>query len=170
MGRFEKAMNKHKSPELTVKLRDVAATEELGAMVAAAMFDGILVFLQGDLGAGKTTLVRGLLRRLGYQGAVKSPTYTLLEEYYLDEKKLIHFDLYRLADPEELDLIGIRDYFDQKSCCFIEWPERGQGYLPQQDLEIEISVDGSGRLARISACSDRGMKVLKTIQDKSYSA
>lgn len=160
----------HKSQELTVTLIDVAATEELGAVVAGALLDGILVFLQGDLGAGKTTLVRGLLRRLGYQGAVKSPTYTLLEEYSINGKKFIHFDLYRLSDPEELDLIGIRDYFDGKSCCFIEWPERGQGYLPQQDLEIQISVDGSGRLARISASSNGGMKVLKAIQDKFYSA
>ena len=138
--------------------------------MAAALLDGIVVFLQGDLGAGKTTLVRGLLRRLGYQGAVKSPTYTLLEEYLIDGKKIIHFDLYRLTDPEELDLIGIRDYFDDQSNCLIEWPQRGQGHLPQQDLEIQISLDGSGRLARILAFSNRGMEGLKAIQEKFYSA
>jgi tRNA threonylcarbamoyladenosine biosynthesis protein TsaE len=163
-------MNKDKSQELTITLKDVAATEQLGALVAGALSDGTLVFLQGDLGAGKTTLVRGLLRRLGYQGAVKSPTYTLLEEYLIDEKKIIHFDLYRLTDPEELDLIGIRDYFDDKSSCLIEWPQRGQGHLPQQDLEIQISLDGSGRSARILSFSNRGIKVLKAIQDKFYSA
>lgn len=163
-------MNKDKSQELLITLKDVAATEKLGAVMAAALLDGIVVFLQGDLGAGKTTLVRGLLRRLGYQGAVKSPTYTLLEEYLIDGKKIIHFDLYRLTDPEELDLIGIRDYFDDQSNCLIEWPQRGQGHLPQQDLEIQISLDGSGRLARILAFSNRGMQVLKAIQNKFYSA
>ena len=125
---------------------------------------GMLYIISAPSGAGKTSLVRGVLRALGHQGAVKSPTYTLLEEYSLAGKEIIHFDLYRLTDPEELDLIGIRDYFNGKACCFIEWPQRGQGSLPQEDLEIQISLAGSGRVARISAHSESGMKVLKSIQ------
>ncbi len=153
-----------KSDELVLTLADVAATERLGAALATALPDGMVIFLLGDLGAGKTSLVRGALRGLGYLGAVKSPTYTLLEEYSVAGKDIIHFDLYRLSDPEELDLIGIRDYFNGKSSCFIEWPQRGQGFLPQEDLQIQISLDGEGRLARLSSNSDSGMKVLKSIQ------
>lgn len=153
---------------LSLALADVAATERLGAVLANALQDGLVVFLLGDLGAGKTSLVRGVLRGLGYQGAVKSPTYTLLEEYSIAGKEIIHFDLYRLADPEELDLIGIRDYFNGKSSCFIEWPQRGQGFLPGQDLQIQISLDGDGRLARISSSSSLGASVLKFIQTELY--
>ena len=149
---------------LELTLEDTSATERLGAVLGAALLDGLVVFLLGEVGAGKTSLVRGALQGLGYQGAVKSPTYTLLEEYSIAGKNIIHFDLYRLSDPEELDLIGIRDYFNGKSCCFIEWPQRGQGYLPGEDLQIQILLDGNRRLARISSGSDLGMKVLKSIQ------
>jgi tRNA threonylcarbamoyladenosine biosynthesis protein TsaE len=157
-------MNKGVSDEIVLSLKDVAATERLGAVLATALQDGLVIFLLGDLGAGKTSLVRGVLRELGYQGAVKSPTYTLLEEYTVAGKDIIHFDLYRLSDPEELDLIGIRDYFNGKACCFIEWPQRGQGFLPNEDLQIQISLDGDGRLARLSSSSESGRKVLKSIQ------
>ena len=153
-----------KSGELVLTLADVTATERLGAVLAGVLPDGLVVFLLGELGAGKTSLVRGVLRELGYRGAVKSPTYTLLEEYTVAGKDIIHFDLYRLSDPEELDLIGIRDYFNGKASCFIEWPQRGQGFLPKEDLQIQISLDGNGRLARLSSSSDSGMKVLKSIQ------
>ena len=157
-------MNKSATDEIVLPLKDVAATEQLGATLANVLPDGLVVFLLGDLGAGKTSLVRGVLRELGYRGAVKSPTYTLLEEYSVAGKVIIHFDLYRLSDPEELDLIGIRDYFNGKSSSFIEWPQRGKGFLPQGDLQIQISLDGDGRLAKISSSSDSGMKVLKSIQ------
>lgn len=156
--------NKTISSEFTLKLKDADATEQLGTVMATTLSDGIVVFLQGDLGAGKTCLVRGVLRGLGYQGAVKSPTYTLLEEYFLAGRDIIHFDLYRLTDPEELDLIGIRDYFNGKACCFIEWPQRGSGFLPAKDIEIDLSIDGSGRLARITACSESGQMLLKSIE------
>jgi tRNA threonylcarbamoyladenosine biosynthesis protein TsaE len=152
------------SDELTLTLEDVAATERLGAVLAGILPDGMVIFLQGDLGAGKTSLVRGALRALGHQGAVKSPTYTLLEEYSLAGKDINHFDLYRLTDPEELDLIGIRDYFNGKASCFVEWPQRGLGCLPREDLRIQISLDGNGRVARITSRSESGMKVLKFIQ------
>ena len=155
---------KSKSTEFSVKLPGVEDTERLGAELAATLPDGVVVFLQGELGAGKTCLVRGLLRALGHHGAVKSPTYTLLEEYTLAGREIIHFDLYRLIDPEELDLIGIRDYFNDKTCCFIEWPQRGEGHLPGEDLSINISLDGNGRVATISAHSEIGMTSLQSIQ------
>ena len=155
---------KSKSSEFTVKLPGVDETERLGAELAATLPDGIVVFLLGELGAGKTCLVRGLLRALGHQGAVKSPTYTLLEEYTLAGREIIHFDLYRLTDPEELDLIGIRDYFNGKACCFIEWPQRGEEHLPREDIIIKISLDGDGRVATISARSETGMMFLQSIQ------
>ncbi|MCK5359390.1 MAG: tRNA (adenosine(37)-N6)-threonylcarbamoyltransferase complex ATPase subunit type 1 TsaE [Gammaproteobacteria bacterium] len=152
------------SAELVLPLQNVEDTEQLGAALATALSDGLVVFLLGDLGAGKTCLVRGALRELGYSGAVKSPTYTLLEEYSVAGREIIHFDLYRLSDPEELDLIGIRDYFNGKNCCFVEWPQRGQGYLPAEDVQIQISLEGDGRLARITSNSESGKMLLKSIQ------
>jgi len=149
--------------EFRVYLADEQATEALGGCLAAQLTDGLVVFLSGDLGAGKTCLVRGLLQALGYQTAVKSPTYTLVEDYSIAGHDIYHFDLYRLLDPEELDLIGIRDYFNGRTCCFIEWPERGQGRLPQQDLEIRITVQGEGREAFITSHTDQGKRVLESL-------
>jgi len=120
-------------------------TEQFGAELFETMPSKCLIFLRGDLGAGKTTLVRGFLRAAGYDGTVKSPTYTLVEEYTIGTRKIFHFDLYRLVDPEELEWIGIRDYFDQDSVCFIEWPEKGKGFLPEPDKIITLKPQGLGR-------------------------
>ncbi len=130
---------------MTIYLKDTEATEQFGAKLWAELPEKCVVFLRGDLGAGKTTLVRGFLRAAGYTGAVKSPTYTLVEEYNIGGHKIFHFDLYRVADPEELELIGIRDYFDQDCVCFIEWPDMGEGFLPEPDRIISLTPDGVGR-------------------------
>lgn len=129
-------------------LADEAATEALGAELAERLPAGT-VFLEGDLGAGKTTLVRGWLRALGHVGAVKSPTYTIVEPYGISGKNVYHFDLYRLSDPEELEIIGGRDYFVTSSLCLVEWPARGEGALPAPDLVIRLAVDGEGRKAEL---------------------
>lgn len=131
-------------------LADPAATESLGARLASRIRPGAVVYLQGDLGAGKTTLVRGFLRTLGHQGAVRSPTYTLVESYPVENDRLIHhLDLYRLADPEELEWIGIRDLLTTNAICLIEWPGQGAGVLPPADLIIQLESEGCGRKATL---------------------
>ncbi|MBI3345327.1 MAG: tRNA (adenosine(37)-N6)-threonylcarbamoyltransferase complex ATPase subunit type 1 TsaE [Gammaproteobacteria bacterium] len=124
--------------------------EALGARLAAQYPSGI-VYLQGELGAGKTTLVRGWLRALGYQGKVKSPTYTLIEPYDLSGRRIYHFDLYRLTDPHELENIGARDYLRPDALCLIEWPERGGSLLPSPDLWIIIEHRREQRRIRLDA-------------------
>lgn len=134
-------------------LPSTEATEQFGAALWTLLPKKGVIFLQGDLGMGKTTLVRGFLRASGFTGAVKSPTFTLVEEYTLDERKIFHFDLYRLNDPEELEWIGIRDYFEQNCLCFIEWAERGTGFLPQPDMIISLTAEGLGRNIRFNTVS-----------------
>ena len=137
------------------------AMEKLGAQIGRALVPGSVVYLYGDLGAGKTTLVRGLLRELGHKGAVKSPTFTLLESYQFADTYFYHFDLYRLNDPEELELIGVRDYFTEKSVCLIEWPERGKNYLPPADLICEFTFLEHGRSILFVAKSLKGDSIFK---------
>ena len=114
------------------------------------------LLLQGDLGAGKTTLSRGVLRALGHTGSVKSPTYTLVEVYELAQRSVFHFDLYRLGDAEELEYMGFRDYFTYNNICLIEWPERAEGMLPQAQMVIELVAEGEGRRATIHSATPFG--------------
>ena len=144
-------------------LQDQAATEAFGGQLAAACKGGLLVFLHGHLGAGKTTLVRGFLRASGHSGPVKSPTYALIEPYITAYGNLYHLDLYRLADAEELEWIGIRDLFEDESICLVEWPERGAGILPEADLHVYLQAEGSGREIRVEAASPRGEKLLRIV-------
>lgn len=147
---------------LTLATTDEAQTEALGARVARAVPPVRLIYIRGPLGAGKTTLVRGLLRQLGYAGAVKSPTFTLVEPYSLAAGELYHFDLYRLKQPEELDFIGLRDYLSGNSVCIVEWPERAEGVLPEPDLAIMIQTnDKQGRTVTVEACTPTGEAVLR---------
>ncbi len=148
---------------LELHLPDAEATEALGAKLAAALANGGVVHLRGDLGAGKTTLVRGLLRALGHAGTVKSPTYALVEPYRLGGRAVYHFDLYRLVDAEELEYIGIRDFLEDAALLLIEWPERGEGVLPPPDLRLAFEHRPDGRRCRLSAASARGEAMLATL-------
>jgi len=126
-------------------LKTAEETEQFGAQLFSVLSTKSLVFLLGDLGAGKTTLVRGFMRAAGHQGTVKSPTYNIVEEYKINQRLFFHFDLYRLVDPEELEWIGIDDYLQTQSICFIEWPNLGEGYLSEPDLIISMEVVDQGR-------------------------
>lgn len=140
------------------------AMEALGARLASACVQGALIFLKGDLGAGKTTLVRGLLRCLGYQGVVKSPTYTLIETYEVQGRYVHHLDLYRLHDPEELDYLGVREFREGRAICLIEWPEQAAEQLMQADLLIHIDYEGRGRKVKIVANTSVGKEMVDLIQ------
>ncbi|HLQ26436.1 MAG TPA: tRNA (adenosine(37)-N6)-threonylcarbamoyltransferase complex ATPase subunit type 1 TsaE [Acidiferrobacterales bacterium] len=146
------------------RLKTAADTEVLGARLAAGLRAGSVIFLRGELGAGKTTLVRGLLHGLGHQGAVKSPTYTLIEPYFLPGHAIFHFDLYRLKHPEELEFLGLRDYLQAQGVCLIEWPERGEGFLPPADVDVFIYSIDDGRMARFEARSDEGKALLNGLE------
>lgn len=132
-------------------LADEAATLALAALFAPYLRHGAVVYLQGDLGAGKTTFSRGLLQAMGHQGNVKSPTYTLVEPYIVADQQVFHFDLYRLRDPEELEFMGIRDYFTKGNLCLIEWPERGYGLLADADLDLRLQIDQNQRQLCVTA-------------------
>lgn len=122
---------------------------------------GLIIWLQGNLGAGKTTFARGFLRGLGYPGVVKSPTYTLVEPYEPVPGRLCyHFDLYRLVDAEELEFTGARDYFDDDSLCLIEWPEKAAACLPDPDIECKLVLKDRGRQLTLTSGTDRGDAVL----------
>ena len=149
---------------LTWHAPDEDAMVACGAQLAAAVSPGAVIHLRGELGMGKTTLSRGFIRSLGHRGAVKSPTYTLVEPYEFGELTVYHFDLYRLGDPEELEFMGIRDYFDGRSLCIVEWPERGEGVLPPADLVINIEREESGRRLVISAETAAGRAALERLQ------
>ncbi len=145
---------------VSLMLADEAASLQLGAWLGQALGGGGILFLEGTLGAGKTTLTRGLLQALGHSGAVKSPTYTLVEPYLLGERQVFHFDLYRLGDPEELEFMGIRDYFAPGNLCVLEWPSRGQGFLPPADVAITLQVQAPGRAASLLAHTAKGRRCL----------
>ena len=151
--------------ERSVFLPDEAATLALGSRLGRIIEPGLYVALSGDLGSGKTTLTRGVLRGLGYQGKVKSPTYTLVELYSLSKLDLYHFDFYRFNDPREWLDAGFRDHFEPRNVCLVEWPERVRDLLPVPDLGISLSVEGDGRRIRIAAKTEHGRHCLDRLPD-----
>lgn len=150
--------------ELIIELQDEQASVALGQAIAQWLSPPLTLYLTGELGAGKTTLSRGIIQSLGHQGAVKSPTYTLVEPYEFDEVDVFHFDLYRVCDPEELEYMGIRDYFTERSLCIIEWPDNGCGMLPEADLHINLRYKESQRQATIQAKSAAGQIILNKLK------
>jgi tRNA threonylcarbamoyladenosine biosynthesis protein TsaE len=144
-------------------LADEAATLSLAQRLSTRLTPGLVIYLHGDLGAGKTTLVRGVLNALGHTGRVKSPTYTLLEPYSAGGLELRHFDLYRLNDEEEWESAGFRDEFDGQNIFFIEWPEKAQGLIPAADMEIELEMAGQGRKAILHANTQSGRQCLERL-------
>ncbi len=146
-------------------LADEEATLAVAKVLASALQPNSCVHLRGQLGSGKTTLARGMLRALGYSGAVKSPTYTLVESYHLAQFTLHHFDLYRLSDPEELELLGMRDYFDAQAACLIEWPERGAALLPPADIIFELQVAEKSRYLVYHSQSATGERLVAALRN-----
>ena len=156
---------------LEINLENDQATENLGRALAQALVEisgegsrpSAIIFLSGELGAGKTTLSRGVLRFFAYQGAVKSPTYTLVEPYELESVSVFHFDLYRLSHPEELHYLGFEDYFTSGNICLLEWPAKAGDFLPDCDIEIKISIKNDGRIAQICAFQKSGEKIIERL-------
>ena len=152
---------------LKVELPDERATLALGAALAPLMEPGLVIYLRGELGAGKTTVVRGLVRALGWQGPVRSPTYTLVEVYAVSRLDLHHFDFYRFHDPREWIDAGFRESFNGRTSSLIEWPERAGGMLPPADVEIALALHGTGRSAELTSSSIRGQKMLTLLEERS---
>ena len=146
-----------------IDLADADATVALGKQLAALISAPCVVYLIGDLGAGNTTFSRGLIQGFGYAGNVKSPTYTLVEPYELADVSIYHFDLYRLADPQELEFIGIEEYFIQSSICLVEWPDKGQGWLASADIQINIEHKNEQRSAEIVGLTAIGQKIVEQL-------
>lgn len=148
-------------------LADEAATFALGAALAKHLEPGLVIYLHGDLGAGKTALTRSILRAAGHQGLVKSPTYTLAEPYTISQQercvKLMHFDLYRMISADEFIEAGFRDEFNGETICIVEWPEKADGILPAPDLEIWITILDQGRAVEMQALSDKGNACLSQL-------
>ena len=149
---------------LDLKLPDAAATLRLGEMLAAGIAPGRVLFISGDLGAGKTTLVRGLLQGLGYAGRAKSPTYALVEPYAFSSIDLYHFDFYRFKDRSEWLNSGFREYFHPDSVCVVEWPEKAGDLLSPPDLHITLEYQGEARSARLEARSQAGKAWLSSLR------
>jgi tRNA threonylcarbamoyladenosine biosynthesis protein TsaE len=156
--------HKQRPPQLTRFLAAETDTLALGAALARGLRPGMVVYLCGDLGAGKTTLARGILRGLGFTERVKSPTFTLVEPYTISSLYLYHFDFYRLKYPDEWVDAGLREYFNSNALCLIEWPEKAGGQLPRPDVTIELAVAGNGRSITLSAETEAGRNCLMRLQ------
>ncbi len=149
---------------MQVVIRDAEAQGAFGERLARYLPARFAVFLEGDLGTGKTTLARGILRGLGHRGPVRSPTYTLIEPYEIGSRRLYHLDLYRLSDPEELDYLGLRDLAEEDAVLLVEWPERGAGALPAPDLRIRLDYLPDGRRLALVGASESGSTLVRALE------
>jgi tRNA threonylcarbamoyladenosine biosynthesis protein TsaE len=149
--------------ELKILLSNEKNTLDLGESISAHLTEGLLIFLKGDLGAGKTTLARGLISGLGYVGSVKSPTYSLIEQYEFDIFTLNHFDLYRFTNPNEWFSSGFQEYINSHDVTLIEWPEKSSELLPKPDLEVELLYKNESRIAHINSFTEKGHKCLENL-------
>jgi len=153
--------------QLQTVLKDEQQMHAYGEKIAKAICQinaPLLIFLSGDLGAGKTTLSRGILAGLGHKGSVKSPTYTLVEPYDLDIGKVFHFDLYRLVDPEELYDIGFDDYLSEAQLCMVEWPDKGGSLVPKADISLQINSNETGREVILTAQTSLGSQCVNPLR------
>ena len=150
--------------QLTRHLPAEADTLALGAAVATGLTPGMVIYLRGELGAGKTTLARGLLQSLGVTERIKSPTYTLVEPYIVSSLYLYHFDFYRLQHPDEWVDAGFRDCFSSGAVCLVEWPDKAGAQLPAADMTIDLATAGDARKATLSADTEAGINCLRRLQ------
>ena len=158
----------HNNSVTTCHLESKSVTLAFGAEIATILRPGLIIFLKGDLGAGKTTLARGILRGLGYEGKVKSPTYNLVELYKFSRLYFYHFDFYRFNDPIEWEEAGFREYFNENSICLVEWPEKAEKLLPIADIQISFTIIGTGRNIEIQAGTEVGRQCLNDWQAQRY--
>lgn len=149
---------------LTILANSEQEQESIGAALSRIVPARCLIYLTGDLGAGKTTLSRGFLRGLGHAGSVKSPTYTLIEPYEIGNRRCYHLDLYRLADPDEIEYLGLRDMLQEEAVILVEWPEQGRGVLPAPDLMVRICYRDGGRVLEFGAETEQGRLILEKFQ------
>jgi len=156
-----------KNNEVTLDLPDEKASEDFAAQLALCLEPALVMAFSGDLGAGKTTLVRALLRNLGIQSAIKSPTFSLVESYLCHNVAVHHFDLYRIHHEDELEYLGFRDYFTSDSICCIEWAENAGKSLPNIDIRFKLSIKGAGREMQIMALSIAGKRILARLTGES---
>ena len=150
-------------PEYEALITDDAQMRAFGAKLLAACTSGGIITLRGNLGTGKTTLVRGALQSLGVTSGVRSPTYTLIEYYPFDPLSIAHFDLYRLAEPEELEYLGFRDYLSENTLCMVEWPEKAEGILGNVGLEVFLDYDPEGRRLKVIGKSIWGQGIVDSL-------
>lgn len=148
---------------MTLSLPSEKQTEQLACQLSKVLYSPLVLTFRGEIGAGKTTLIRSMLQSLGVQSAIKSPTFSLIESYFINGLHIHHFDLYRIHEAEALEYLGFRDYFTNDAVCLIEWPQRASGYLEQADLEFNLLVKGDGRMLHAVAHSKAGSELLASM-------